>query len=65
MSDAIIRPVTGKRCAFQTGLDPAGRKIQCPCNATLKLDTTPLCDHHAEIAMTAACGRNVKIVRDV
>lgn len=54
MSDPIVRSVTDKCCVY------------CPRKATLSLDSKPLCDYHAEITMTVACGRVVqKIVRSV
>jgi len=65
MSDPIVRPVTDQRCVFQTGLDLVGRPVRCIRKATLSLDGKPLCDYHAELAMAAACGRNVKIERNL
>lgn len=63
MSDPIVRPVVDQRCAFITGLDPAGKSRRCIRDANLSIDGKPLCDQHAEIAMAAACGRNVQIQR--
>ena len=53
------------QCQFSTGLDPAGRPIQCRSRATMRLEggVPPLCDKHAELAMASACGREVRIER--
>lgn len=50
-------------CSFELGRDPAGRRRTCPFKAAIRLDGVALCDHHAEYAMTAACGRDTKIRR--
>jgi len=59
----VVRPTVEQPCIFQTGLDPAGKVRLCVRKATLTLNGKPLCDQHAELAMTSACGRNVKLAR--
>lgn len=58
-----VLPAGGKQCAFETGRDPSGKRLTCSRGATMKLDTVPLCDGHAEYKMTSVCGRAVKIER--
>ncbi len=57
LKDPISVLPANDRCAFETGMDPAGRRLRCPKRATLKLNRVPLCDQHAEYQMTSTCGR--------
>lgn len=59
----LIRPAHGEICQFDYGLTPAGKSRHCQQKATMLLDSKPLCDQHATIAMITACGRAVQIKR--
>ena len=59
----FVRPAKNLSCAFETGMDPAGRRLTCPKKATIKVSHVPLCDQHAEYQMTSTCGCAVKIIR--
>jgi len=62
VSGPIVCPAVNKKCVFLlTGVNT--ESSHCSRKATMSLDGKALCDQHAELAMTAACGRNVKIVR--
>ena len=53
--NAKIRPAHKEKCQFDFG--------KCQNQATMSINDTALCDHHAELAMVSICGRNVKIDR--
>jgi len=57
-----ILPAHGEMCQFVYGSGPGGPRC-CPQRATMLVDSKPLCDKHAALAMMAVCGRAVKIVR--
>ena len=63
--ECVVSPAINQKCVFETGLDAAGKSTQCPKRATLAIAGKALCDQHAELGMTAICGRNVKIERCV
>lgn len=62
-SEYLVRPSDGTYCQAIIGLDPAGKRLLCPCKSTLHLNGKMHCDKHAELIMMEACGRPVTIER--